>query len=417
MPIGGSGGVYAMKPGDLRAVPFPGTQAGIQQGLDYLSAPGGELFIGPGTYSITGLTVYGKTKIIGAGPQATVLSHSGSSTGIREKTAGEGNGAQGAAGIIIQDLSLRASGSTGDGINLGNQGGPSFTSHASLRNVLVRDFASGTGVKLLANAVMACQDVWSVSNSVGFYLDGGSCFYNGVWAEGNTDTGIRIVSPANTLMHVHLEDLAVGPSSLIEIGGSGDYTTIVGVTIQLGANGIAKLIREMSGAHYCQYFGVRVIAGGFTWTHTIYNETNTKGVGTAPQYIPAAIDGSLSNTVFSYFRDTDSGIYMPVRGSTGFLNIDAGSMASASTITPDGFSSYFSVTGAVTIDNIGTNTAWVGRVIWIETASNPTIKHNSGGTGNIRLTGSADVAMTANDMIAFIYTGSVWKQCSPVVVI
>lgn len=405
-----------MRDGDFQATNFPGTQAGIQAALDYCNTPGGHVKIGPGTFDITALTMYGKTTLDGSGPQNTVLSHSGASTGIREKTSAEGN-SQGGAGIVIRDISLRASGSTGDGINIGNQGGASFTSNASLRNVLVRDFTSGTGVKLFSNAVHACTDVWSISNSVGFYLDGGSSLYTGLWAEGNTDTGIRIVSPANTFIHVHCEDLTVAPGSLIEVGGSGDYTTMIGVTLELQADGIAKLIREMSGCHYNQYIGVRVLDNGFTWTHTIYHETNTKGVGSAQEYIPFAFGGSNTNTLYGYFRDTDSGIYMPVRGATGLQNINAGSMASNTTITPDGFSSYFSVTGTTTVDNIGTNAAWIGRVIYLETASSLTIRHNGSGTGNLRLVGSADVSMTAGDVIQFIYTGSVWRQCAPVVVI
>lgn len=417
LPFAGFGAVRAMRLSDYQATIFPGTQSGIQDALDYCSSPGGEVRLGPGTFPITGLTMYGKTTLTGSGQQNTILSHSGASTAIREKTAGEGNGSQGAAGIIIRDISVRASGSTGDGINLGNQGGPAFNSGAMLRNLLVRDFASGTGIKLNAGATHACQECWSVRNSVGYYLDGGSSFYSGIWAEGNTDTGLRVVSPGNSFVHVHLEDLAAGPSSLMEMGASGDYNSFIGITIQLGANGIAKLIRELSGANYNQYIGVLVISAGHTWTHTIYNEGNTQGVGTGPTYIPAAFGGSLSNTVFSYFRDTDSGIYMPIRGGSGIQNTNANSMASASTITPDGFSSFFVVSGSNSIDNIGTNPAWVGRELTIQTVAAPTFKHASGGTGNIRCVGSADVVMTANDVIKFMYTGTVWVQTAPVVAI
>jgi hypothetical protein len=91
-------------------------------------------------------------------------------------------------------------------------------------------------------------------------------------------------------------------------------------------------------------------------------------------------------------------------------------ITAASTINPDD-GNYFVVNGNTPIDNIGNAARNKGKVAIFECSGTPTFKHNSGGTGNIRCTGSADVIMTANDIIQFVSNGTLWKQCAPVVAI
>src|SRR6267142_2143994 len=296
-------------PPDAQAVQFAGSQSGIQAALDYAGLMG-QVYIGPGLITgITNLTMYGKCLLTGSGSLSTLLYRDPAATGImlREKTAAEGN-TQGAAGIIIEKLGFYANGSTGNGLSLGNQGGAAFTSIASLVDVLVRDFTTGTGINLNSNAIH-CRNVWGIANSVGFYLAGGSSNYVGLWAEANTDVGIRLASPWNNLVGVHLEDNGVGPSSLLEVVTGNN--TITGTSIQLGANGLTKLIREMANVNNMHYVGINVIAAGHTWTDTIYRESPASGTGALP-VIQFYSDHSNSAPSIFYDRTTNKSVTVTV---------------------------------------------------------------------------------------------------------
>jgi hypothetical protein len=199
-------------------------------------------------------------------------------------------------------------------------------------------------------------------------------------------------------------------------GGAGQASgnVFVGISIQLGASGISKLVREHSGVRNTQYVSLKVIASGFTWTSTLYSETHSQTIST-DYYIPYLIDNG--NTLKSYIRDSSTGVNVPLTGSNGIQKQATGSMSSAAAITPDEYSWYFPVSGTTTIDNITNAAAWTGRHIVLKTAASLTITHNAGGTGNIRCSGSANLSMTANDVVQFVSDGTLWWQAAPVVVI
>jgi len=85
--------------------------------------------------------------------------------------------------------------------------------------------------------------------------------------------------------------------------------------------------------------------------------------------------------------------------------------ASSITLLPGTFSH---ISGNTTIDNIVNSAIHEGREITLFTTGTPTIKHNSGGTGNIRCTGAADLVMAANSMVKFVSVdGTLWRQSGP----
>jgi len=406
------GSIWAMTNAQKRADNFASTQAGLQSAFDF-AGPGGKVFVGGVTITgITNLTMYGKCMLQGCGPQQTVLQRDAAATGtmLREKTAGEGN-ANGASGIIIQDISFRGNGSAGDGLNLGNQGGATFTSNAGLHRVLARDFPSGTGIILNANSIRN-SDIWVVACLIGMQTGGGSCHYDGTWAEACSQTNLDVTSAWNTFVHTHLERAGTTPSkALMYVEASRNLFLHTDIT--LDANLTNNLIVEKSGVSNQQYIYI-VVNGAFTWTNTIYNETFTNGSGNK-DFMAFVFDNANGET--SYLRDHSNNRWFPIGpGIQSWQRQAQGTtMSSASTISPDAYGFFYLVSGTTTINNISTSSADAGRVIMLQTTGSLTINHN--GPGNIRNTGGTNLAMTANDIVQYVSDGTNWWQCAAVVAI
>jgi len=86
-------------------------------------------------------------------------------------------------------------------------------------------------------------------------------------------------------------------------------------------------------------------------------------------------------------------------------------IAAASTISPDD-GNFFLVNGTATIDNISNAARYSGKVLELQTRSSLTIKHDSGGIGDIRLSGGADFVTAANQIVSFVSDGTLWWQGS-----
>lgn len=90
-------------------------------------------------------------------------------------------------------------------------------------------------------------------------------------------------------------------------------------------------------------------------------------------------------------------------------------VASATTIDlADG--NYHVVTGVTIVDNISNAARYKGKEVTVQTSGALTMRHNGGGSGNIRASAGADLSMTANDMVKFMSDGTLWWQSAPVVV-
>jgi hypothetical protein len=84
-------------------------------------------------------------------------------------------------------------------------------------------------------------------------------------------------------------------------------------------------------------------------------------------------------------------------------------LTAASTIDPDD-GNFFVVKGTATIDNITNAARYSGKVLELQTTSPLTFKHDSGGTGNIRLSGAADFLTSAHQIVSFVSDGTLWWQ-------
>ena len=84
-------------------------------------------------------------------------------------------------------------------------------------------------------------------------------------------------------------------------------------------------------------------------------------------------------------------------------------ITAASTIDPDD-GNFFVMKGTATIDNIVNAARYSGKVLELQTTSPLTIRHNSGGTGDIRLSGEADFMTVANQIVSFVSDGTLWWQ-------
>lgn len=272
-----------MKSADFEPANFASTGNGIQQALDYCGgAIGSAVYVGPGDYTITNLTMHGKTSLLGYGALVTRLNCSAGMIGValREKTAGEGN-ISGATGITVQGVGIYGVATAAGGIDFGNQGGASFNANAQLCDVLVRDFTGGYGYKLLANAIH-CRNFWAANCSTGMWLSGagGACHFDGLWSEQCSATHLRVETPWNTFQHVQIEQSGGVPSGpLIDLAVSAaDRNVFAGVYMSL-ANNLTNLIIARTGVIGSQFYGVRVVPNGHSYTNTIYTEGTATGTG------------------------------------------------------------------------------------------------------------------------------------------
>lgn len=302
--------VWAQKSTDVTPVLFAPTQTGIQAALDYCGgAVGSIVVLGPGDYTITNLTMHGKTTLKGFGALVTRLNVAAGTTGIvlREKTAGEGN-ISGATGITVAELGIYGVSTLTAGIDFGNQGGASFNANAQLWDVLVRDVTGGTGIKLLANAIH-CRNIWAANCSIGVWLNynagGGANHIDGVWAEQCSDTHLKVDQPWNTIVHAQIEQSGSAPTNpLIDLSAStADRNVFCGVYCSFTVN-LTNLIRCRTGVIGTQFYGIRINSTGHTYTNTVFTEGT--GVGTGAQdWIGFFND--MSNTGKHYMNDQTLG--------------------------------------------------------------------------------------------------------------
>jgi hypothetical protein len=108
-------------------------------------------------------------------------------TAIREKSAAEGN-ADGATGIWLTDFSVYGSGTTGTGLDIGNQVvGANFSTFNGMQDILVKDFV-GTGLKINSNA-SPFRHIYANGCTVGIEFSGVACAANivhSLFSEDNT---------------------------------------------------------------------------------------------------------------------------------------------------------------------------------------------------------------------------------------
>jgi hypothetical protein len=292
---------------------------------------------GDDSYMFTNLTLWAFTKIEGSQMAQCRLQRLAGSTGhaITEKTVADGN-TFGARVIWIKELGVDGNNTTGNGIDLGFQNvGINFESWASLENVKVDGFTSGTGIHISANAIKLGW-IYANGNQDGIHIEGGYSQFYDIYAEQNTRYQLRASGVGHTFFGIHCEPgSSTDPSILIEGGSQSFY----GVSIYFNVNR-ANCIKIASGTTKTQLHDVYFSAqDGATFTNGIENEFySAASTGTTP-YIQHYEEGDGS--VASWYVNMDTGTVLRRLGDnydtgplhhkkaigTTFQTLDTGSKA------------------------------------------------------------------------------------------
>lgn len=97
-----------------------------------------------------------------------------------------------------------------------------------------------------------------------------------------------------------------------------------------------------------------------------------------------------------------------VMNDVNFLVVAGADIASGTTVTVT--NAFHKVTGTTTIDNLSHAAPVKGQEARLWFASGLTVRNNGGGTGNIRTVSGGDRAVLANEVVAFVYDGAVWRE-------
>jgi hypothetical protein len=279
-------------------------------------------------YMITNLTLWAGTRIIGAHMRYCELRRISGSTGtaIREKTAAEGN--VGATGIWLEHFTLNGDGTTGDGIDLGNQvPAAQLASQAGICNVRVTNFPSGIGFKLCANAASfyhlwadLCQDGIKTHSA-------GASAYHSVWIEQCTRYHLQVTDTGNMFYGIQIEDDNSGTNPCIR---NESYDNLFdGIFISL-ADITKDIIIQNLGAR-AAYRGVFLLHNSNTYNNLIHHSTGY-GTGSAVYHVHEFIVGETS-VAGSYYVNGSTGNYNTLLGDITFINgIESGGIAVGTTI-------------------------------------------------------------------------------------
>jgi hypothetical protein len=122
-----------------------------------------------------------------------------------------------------------------------------------------------------------------------------------------------------------------------------------------------------------------------------------------PRLLPVP-DLSMDDTPYEGWFDTYT-------VGHNYYGVAGASRTAAASI--DVAASYHPVTGTTTIDNLNDPAgARAGQRATFKFASALTIRHNGGGTGNIRTMTHQDKVVVANQVVSFVYDGTVWREAA-----
>lgn len=398
-----------MIPGDTQPTKHASTQSGIQEALNRVGGTSGaEVYLGPGQITgITNLTMYANTTLRGAGMNATELVRDPAATGItiREKTSAEGNDGSGATGIWLRSFKITGN-ATGDGINLGNQGGPALNINGGVDSIYSTSFSTGTAINLNGNAAHGSY-IWGNNSQVGIQFSGGSNKWYSVRAENNTANNLLVGGTDSDYFGIHCEEGAnAGSSGTIEV--SGNNNRLWGVTVAASFNRQNIIVLKSSAARL-SVFGANYNANGHTYSNLIYNETLALGTGSSVNVVPFWVDNGSSGPAASYFFSSTTGSLTKISdGVLPFQPASAGNTpTAASTITVNP-GMYIRLDGNGTVNTINmTGTVAVGTIIVLVWSAGATVKDS---TGNCRLNG--DFLGNVGSCLTLIWDGTNWNEMS-----
>lgn len=102
--------------------------------------------------------------------------------------------------------------------------------------------------------------------------------------------------------------------------------------------------------------------------------------------------------------------YNQLKANSDYLTVAGADLASAATVTIT--SEFHGITGVTQIDNIADASGLAAGQqarLWIK-GGPLKIRDTGGGTGNLRLLGGADRVVPQNEIVSFVYDGTVWRE-------
>lgn len=278
----------------------------LQTAID--SAGSSKIVMIPSTsqsYRFSNLLLPSGARLLGQHMRITTLKRIAGSSGsaIREKKVSEGN-PSGATGIRIEQLCVDGANTSGDGIDLGSQNpGLQLASQATVSNVYVTKFPSGTGFKLQANAI-SFYYLWVDRCQVGIQtLSSGANIFHSIWSELCTQYHLLVQDIGNQFFGIQIEDAVSGTSPTIRVESFDN--TLNGVFIALGTNK-ATVIQNVAGANRNIYRDILLVPNGNTWTDLVRHDGTGTGTGATDFHVGEFVIGENTGAAEWY-----------VNGSTG----------------------------------------------------------------------------------------------------
>lgn len=120
-----------------------------------------------------------------------------------------------------------------------------------------------------------------------------------------------------------------------------------------------------------------------------------------------ALTTVVTHATGDVFPATDWNLY--VRDNANYFGVAGADLASAASLVTT--NSFHVVTGTTTIDNITPSGPVKGQRVKVLFSGGPiTVRHNGGGTGNIRLTAGLHAGFVAGETLELVYDGTVWQE-------
>lgn len=106
---------------------------------------------------------------------------------------------------------------------------------------------------------------------------------------------------------------------------------------------------------------------------------------------------------------------MRITKNTGLFRMQKGAdIASGNNISIPGGGNVFVITGTTQINTIAASTV---SPIFLQFASNPTVKHATAGTGaQLQLSGASDFVASSGDVLCLLFDGTTWREFSRTVI-
>jgi hypothetical protein len=171
---------------------------------------------------------------------------------------------------------VHGNGTSGDGIVLGYAApGLQVNYLGHLDDVLVRDFPSGTGIRVQANAVRIGH-IWANANRVGVEVGpgAGASLFEAIWAEGNARQQVILGGWSDTVQFLHAEAHGDANYPVVELRGNQANLGTVVVTNQ-AALGVVVLVK--AGADRVRVTDMAMVSAP-VHTYLIWHEVWARGV-------------------------------------------------------------------------------------------------------------------------------------------